>query len=320
MEENRSPIFRPRAHTALLQLSDDLVQVGTAPGRAVSFSGITPSQISWLKRMFASNKRLQTPSGTDRQRIWQILRRRGLVQPEVVPTPLRLQCETLNRVSILLLRTLAAETSVSFDLRGGGRIDDTVIGLFDAEEAGMSTTGVLEEEFTRRGIAVTKHTRTDVAILCSTRVLNHGHAARFLSQEIPALPIVIDEDRITIGSLIIPGKTPCALCQEHYLLDVTPQWPKIRGQLQRLPPVVPSMSMSSVAAGLAACMLQSYWQGHLAGTTVDYQKGWEVSLTGVRSFTSLFHPRCTCKMSADDLQHFTAVKTRTYGSNTRQNS
>lgn len=320
MEKTSSVFYRARPHTALLVLSDDLVQVGTSPTRSVCFSGVTASQVAWLKRVFTSRKRLYEPTGADRQRIWQVLRQKDLLQSDEADVALRLRCDDLNRVTIPLLRSLAVEKTASFDLRGKARVDEVAASLFDAEDSGMRTAAVLKDEFARQGVAVTKHSRVDAAIVCSSRVLDQGKTATFLGQEIPHLPIVIDEERITVGPMIIPGITPCALCQELYLLDATPDWPNIRQQLERFSAVIPPMALAFTAAGIGASMLQEYWRKLLNGQPLDNNLGWEISSLGQRSFTLDFHSACTCQMSTNDLQDFSSVKTRTYGANTGQHS
>lgn len=74
----------------------------------------------------------------------------------------------------------------------------------------------------------------DVAILCTTDVLNPKISQRWLSRDIPHLMIRFDESGVEISHLVIPGITPCLNCVELHRLRSDQNWTEVATQLDYL--------------------------------------------------------------------------------------
>ena len=74
------------------------------------------------------------------------------------------------------------------------------------------------------------------------------------------LPVVIDEDRVRIGPLVRPGRTPCVSCHDLHRADWDRAWSVLVHQLGRhtatmTPPAVDAVTMHSAALELATEIL-----------------------------------------------------------------
>ena len=76
--------------------------------------------------------------------------------------------------------------------------------------------------------------RVDVAILCTTDVLNPKTSQRWLSRDIPHLMIRFDESGVEVSHLVIPGITPCLNCVELNRLQSDQNWTEVATQLDYL--------------------------------------------------------------------------------------
>lgn len=66
------------------------------------------------------------------------------------------------------------------------------------------------------------------------------------------LPVVVDEQRVRIGPLVRPGRTPCTTCYDLHRTDWDPAWPVVLAQLGRLSTPVGPLALSGLAAHAAA--------------------------------------------------------------------
>lgn len=111
------------------------------------------------------------------------------------------------------------------------------------------------------------------------------------------LPVVVDEDRVRIGPLVRPGRTPCVGCHDLHRTDWDSAWPALVLQLGR-GPIRPS-AMHPLSEHAAAVELVAEVLAHVDGSgprTIgrclvvgpghDQRVMWPVS----------FHPRCACDL------------------------
>ena len=75
-------------------------------------------------------------------------------------------------------------------------------------------------------------------------VVNCGEPPRAVFDQarrhgIAHLPVVLDEDRIRVGPLVIPGLTPCLTCLDLHRTDWDRAWPALLPQLGRSRPTAP---------------------------------------------------------------------------------
>jgi len=113
------------------------------------------------------------------------------------------------------------------------------------------------------------------------------------------LPVVIDEDRVPIGPLVRPGRTPCVSCHDLHRTDWDPAWPALLHQLGRRPPPGRPTALDALTSHAAAV--------EVAAEVVAEVDGLPVRTTGRclvvgpdhrdRSVWPIaFHHRCACDL------------------------
>jgi hypothetical protein len=110
------------------------------------------------------------------------------------------------------------------------------------------------------------------------------------------LPVVIDEERVRIGPLVIPGITPCLTCHDLHRTDWDPAWPALLPQLGRvsIAPVQPVPLRYAAAAEVAVEVLavasgsrpRTAGQVLAIGPQHDAHVAWPVA----------FHHGCACAL------------------------
>ncbi len=113
------------------------------------------------------------------------------------------------------------------------------------------------------------------------------------------LPVLIDEDRVRIGPLVRPGRTPCVSCHDLHRADWDPAWPALLPQLGRntralTPPALSAVTVHAAALELAVDVLaycdgrpvRSVGQFLIIGPEHDQRDSWPLG----------FHHSCACDL------------------------
>lgn len=111
------------------------------------------------------------------------------------------------------------------------------------------------------------------------------------------LPVVIDEERVRIGPVVIPGLTPCLTCLDLHRTDWDRAWPALLPQLGRsrsTAPVIPVPLRYAAAAEVALEVLavasgsrpRTAGQALALGPEHDARVSWPVA----------FHHGCACAL------------------------
>lgn len=135
-------------------------------------------------------------------------------------------------------------------------------------------------------------------------IVSYGEAARSVFEQasllgLDHLPVVIDEDRVRIGPLVRPGRTPCVACHDLHRGDWDPAWPVLLLQLGHRPPhAMPSglagltrhAAAVEVAAEIVAALegdgSRTVGRCLVVGPRHDDRATWPVA----------FHHRCSCDL------------------------
>jgi hypothetical protein len=134
-------------------------------------------------------------------------------------------------------------------------------------------------------------------------VLSCGEPARAVFDQarhdgIAHLPVVLDEDRVRVGPLVIPGLTPCLTCHDLHRTDWDHAWPALLPQLGRSPrlvaPTLPAPLAYAAAAeiGVEVMALDAGSRPRTAGQVLaigpehDTRVAWPVA----------FHHGCACAL------------------------
>lgn len=118
------------------------------------------------------------------------------------------------------------------------------------------------------------------------------------------LPLVIDEDRVRIGPLVRPGRTPCISCHDLHRADWDRAWPALLPQFGRhtgilTPPALSAVTVHAAALELAVEVLAHCdgraprSAGHLlvVGPGHDQPASWPLA----------FHHSCACDLLNADV-------------------
>lgn len=112
------------------------------------------------------------------------------------------------------------------------------------------------------------------------------------------LPVVIDEDRVRIGPLVRPRRTPCLECHDRHRADWDPAWPALLHQIGRQaamsPPAVDAVTMHAAALEVSVEVLavvdgrrpRSTGACLVVGPQHDDRAAWPVA----------FHHACVCDL------------------------
>ena len=132
--------------------------------------------------------------------------------------------------------------------------------------------------------------RPALAMLVADRILAPAEYRGWLQRDIPHLPVIVTDSAVTVGPLVVPGRTACLHCRELHRRDVDPAWPAIAAQLMTLPPPAAHPLRTASAIALAARVAAH----HLAGAAPVP----ELRITGDGDELSerrvAPHPDCRC--------------------------
>ncbi len=323
-----------RVGTFVHEVSPGLVQVGSTPEHAVTFTGLAPQETKWIKSLVPAHRLESQRRKTNRcavlterqEEILKLMDAVELLAPARDPMEhLRIRVVGLNKVGIRIA-TLLAEAGVKYlDVRDSQLVDANVEHLFAPEDKGKPRLQALRKQLARsRNIRVGRTTYPDLVITCSDRVWDHGVLGVLLSHDINHLPVVTDDRAIHVGPLIAPGMTACALCVEMHVDAMLPNWPSVALALRNCGQAPVADHMASTAAGLAVTMVEAAALG-LNSPVVDTDtesetdteidagmsprtdgenstrnphglpsQSWRVTQLGVDSVSWYPHPDCRC--------------------------
>lgn len=205
--------------------------------------------------------------------------------------------ELAGRLPAVLQELMAVGVVVDGATRPPTRTTYEVALRHDAWTAGLvsSVRGVL----TASGVGHLDSTEPDLLVLASQGEADRTALERATLLGIDHLPVVLDEDRVRIGPLVTPGRTPCVGCHDRNRADWDPAWPVLVHQLGRRSTIVVPADVSPVtlhaAAGELAVEVLAHAAGRPARTTGhclvvgpghDERSSWPVG----------FHPSCACDL------------------------
>lgn len=94
-------------------------------------------------------------------------------------------------------------------------------------------------------------------LVVADRLADPRRAARLMSLDVTHLPIVLAGDRVTVGPLVVPGRTGCLACLHAHRTDIDPLWPVLASQLVGGRRVETDPGLLLEAAVLAARVLRA---------------------------------------------------------------
>ncbi len=313
-------VEKVRQGTVMLSWESGLTQIGSSPEHSFSLLALDQETAEWLRRLLTERT---LPSHENlsavQHRLVSLLRSRGLIEGAVSPlADLRVRLIGTDLLGIELAESLIASGVRFLDIRGPGLVDKDVAHLFPTASRGTSRREALIRKLDGPGLYLGKAARPHLAISVENRVINHSRGTQFLHQDIPHLPLIIDDRAVQIGPLLIPGTTACYLCLDHHRTDALPGWPRARVQLESALASEASPALAAGAANIAThfltAMVQScssllQWNEETAPEADAWFFGlsWRLHERGIDTVKWLPHPRCGCASErlfrAEELTH-----------------
>ena len=149
------------------------------------------------------------------------------------------------------------------------------------------------------GLVHLASTDPDLLVIASYGETIRGIYERAAVLGVDHLPVVIDEDRVRIGPLVRPGRTPCVGCHDLHRTDWDPAWPALLAQLGHRPPAIHPLATDPLTLHASAVELAAQILAHIDGRTPptvgrclvvgpahDERATWPVA----------FHGRCACDL------------------------
>lgn len=126
-------------------------------------------------------------------------------------------------------------------------------------------------------------------LLVAHRLVDPRRAARLTAADAVHLPMELSGDRVTVGPLVVPGRTACLACVHEHRRAVDPQWPLVAAQLLGRPAVPTDPGLLLEGALLAARLL--------SGSPLAVTASVTVSSASVRRRWLAHRPseRCLCR-------------------------
>ncbi|HZK06300.1 MAG TPA: hypothetical protein VFC82_10740 [Actinomycetaceae bacterium] len=134
----------------------------------------------------------------------------------------------------------------------------------------------------------------ELAVLTDRFVSDPERVAPLMRSDRPHLPLVIDDDGVSVGPFVRPGMGPCTRCLELARTEADPAWPTLAPQLLHLPPGRVDRMLVAIAAATAVMALRSEARTQSDGLPKASGEGWRVEHAGVGRFRVPLSPDCGC--------------------------
>ncbi len=299
-----------RPDTFVHELSPGVLQVGSRPDSMVILSNLSAADVAWVQGMRVPRPRTQgrsrrTTRVTKKQReLLGYLDAAGLLASSVnALAHLHVRVVGLDAVGARVARLLAGSGVAALDIQDRTSVDASVESAYSNQAAGLVRQTALRAQILKQHpeVRVGAITEPDLVIVCGRRAWDHGTMGRLLSQDRTHLPVTQDNQSVTVGPLIAPGVTACALCVDLHKQDAQPLWAKAAFAMAAAPAAAAPDYLAMAAAGLTVAMVEAVassrpLQGDVEplGRIGGPSQSWTVTMGGVQTQRWTPHPRCTC--------------------------
>jgi hypothetical protein len=306
------PVEHPQLvpYAPVIQRSTDEVQVGVEPEAALVFGGadfgallalLDGTQPTSAVRRTARAAGLTTPQLT-----WALdaLVAAGLLTDRTATpysdslAPLQLRLIGAGAVGNQIARVLVASGVGTLYVYDDEPPD---LALYPAAGVLTSQAEALHSALAEVGTTITtvshwskpEAARLDLTIVaCDRPELDRVITDHLLRLDQPHLVVRSWGNGVSVGPLVLAGRTSCLRCADLARSDADPQWPVVLRQLSRLRIVSPP-ALLAWAAAMAAAQALAFLHGELpesAGATLELS--WPDFVTRLRRWPA--HPGCGC--------------------------
>lgn len=132
----------------------------------------------------------------------------------------------------------------------------------------------------------------DVVVLVSD-YLHHPHWVNHLMRHsVPHIPVVFSDQTLSVGPLIVPGRTPCLICSETTRRDTTAHWLEVSSQLWEK--ASPLHREDHVGMAWALVLLTRFGVGDASAAGGTTRIVFRPATGELHHETLLAHPECSC--------------------------
>ena len=275
------------------------VQVGSTPEHCVVFNDLTADEVKWLRSMATANigvgARGPAMLSERQEEALALLDAVGLLDPGQDPTStLSVQLTGLGAVGTQVALALARIPVRRLECRDDRPLSGSDGPLFGAASLGARRASVVRamvDEIAPRA-CTGKISVPDVAVICSERQADHEAAGFMLSQDTPHLVVTSDDRVVSVGPVVIPGVTPCALCCELNEQQASPRPGDpllLRAAVRTAAPPLVRNHLATAAAGMTVGLVRQLASGAVSpGRVLRMTEG------TVTTVEHDFNDRCGC--------------------------
>lgn len=264
--------------TLVHEIENGIIQVGSNSKHSVLFSGLSNTEVTWLKslrdvpfRGSSSGHRMGADLTSRQEEALRLLDAAGLLESdEDNLRKLRIRVVGLNDVGIRIARILAEARLKHLEVRDPRFVDSDCELLFPSSAKGQPRERAMREMI--RDISpntcLGKIAVPDLVIVCSERTIDFGVVGLLLSHDTPHVPVVSDDRLITVGPLVVPGQTACALCSELHTADQMPGLGYFADSLRQSGMCRPVPFISTMAAGAVVNIIDAVATNRFPGPRI----------------------------------------------------
>jgi hypothetical protein len=308
----------------------DAVQIGLEPGRGVVLEGLTTPDRDLLERLAEGVDEAALPAdgpaGERARHLITLLRAGDVLQTRRAGRGLLLRigagAEVLAPDAAVWgvvrdgdgLELIAERARREVHVLGGGRLAAELTGALTAAGVGkvhQSTAPSLSWRPSKpaAGGAPRRPAQRapDLFVLVRAAAADPLVAGHLLAADVTHLSVVVREAGLTVGPLVLPGRSPCLRCLDLHRADRDPAWPRLLAQLPG--PATAADVGETVSSRLGAALAALQVLGHLDGlATADGEARLPASVGAtlevdlpdglVSRRTWTVHPACGCGWSA----------------------
>ncbi|GLY27874.1 ThiF family adenylyltransferase [Kineosporia sp. NBRC 101731] len=139
-----------------------------------------------------------------------------------------------------------------------------------------------------------RHTEPDLVVLVDHGTADAARADTLMSADVSHLSVVVGEDGVVVGPLVLPGTSPCLRCLDLHRTDRDPAWPALAGQLRAQGETPQESASSALAAGLVSLQVLAHLDGVAEPAAVGATLEVELPDGLVARRPWPVHPGCGC--------------------------
>lgn len=142
------------------------------------------------------------------------------------------------------------------------------------------------------GLLTSDESAARLVVLVADHVVPPADHRRWLHRDVSHLPVVVGEAAISVGPLVVPGRSACLHCVGLHRRDADPAWPAIASQLTTTPSAPSPPVRAAAAAAHVTRLVAAVADGQPVAAEEAVRIAGDGSVLSVQRFEP--HPACRC--------------------------